>query len=69
MESEMLKQYLFIIAAIALSSCGTTRIINPNKPAGLSKISLTQNHKTQVTIANRRHFVVSQLQIMPESIR
>lgn len=65
----MFKHCFLVVATIALSSCSTTRLINPNKPAELSKISLAQNHKTEVTMADGRRFAVSQLQIKPDSTR
>jgi len=65
----MLRFYFLVITAIFSSGCSTTRLINPNKPLELSKISLAQNHKIQVTLVDGRRFMVSQLQIKPDSTR
>ena len=65
----MFRHSFLVTTAIALSSCGTTRVINQSTPAELSKISLAQNHKAEVTMVDGRRFVVSQLQIKPDSTR
>jgi hypothetical protein len=65
----MFRHFFLVATAIALSSCGTTRIINSSTPAELAKISLARNHKTEVTLVDGHRFVVSQLQIKPDSTR
>ncbi len=65
----MFRNSVFVATVVILSGCTTTRIINPNKPAELSRISLAQNHKTVVTLIDGRRFAVSQYQIKPDSTR
>jgi hypothetical protein len=67
----MFRQYLSIATtmAVALTGCASTRLINPEKPSDLAMMSFKQDQKVRVTTSDGQWFLVSNLQVKPDSTR
>jgi hypothetical protein len=63
------KVFIVIATAMALTGCASTRVINPNRPSELSAISIKPDQKVRVTMSNGQWFIVSNLQVKPDSTR